>query len=129
LALPLKLLVDECILDKLLDAKLRAAGHDVLTAAEAGLIRKPDHAVFEAAIAADRLALTLNCADFVDLAEAKLAKSGSHPGILLVYRYNMPEKEMSHDDIVRAIANLEATGLKLKDGCHKLNDYNYPAVD
>ena len=121
----LKLLVDECILDKLLAAKLRAAGHDIVTVTEAGLTRKPDHAVFTAAIASDRLVITINCSDFVDLAEARLANQGSHPGVLLVYRYNVPAKEMSHDEIVKAIANLEATGLNLKDGCHKLNDYKY----
>lgn len=121
----LKLLVDECILDKLLVAKLRAAGHDILTVMEAGLIRKPDHAVFTAAIANDRMILTINCSDFVDLAQARLAKQCSHPGVLLVYRHNQPEKEMSHDDIVKAIANLEATGIVLINWCHKLNDYKY----
>ena len=121
----LKLLVDECILDKILDAKLRAAGHDIVTVAEAGLIRKPDHAVFEAAIAADRLVITINCCDFVELAEAKLAKKGSHPGVLLVYRHSVPGKELTYDDIVKAIANLEATGLERKDSYHKLNDYKY----
>jgi predicted nuclease of predicted toxin-antitoxin system len=125
LALALKLLLDECILDKLLDGKLRAAGHDVQTVTEAGLIRKPDHAVFEAAVVADRMVITINCADFVELAKAKTDKNGSHPGILLVYRYNVPSKEMTHDEIVKAIANLEKIGLDLKNGCHKLNDYNY----
>ncbi len=123
--MPLKLLVDECILDKLLDAKLRTAGHDVLTVAEAGLIRKPDPAVFEAAISADRMVLTINCDDFVDLAAAKLNKGGEHPGVLVVYRYNVPAKEMSHDEIVKAMANLEETDLELKNRCHKLNDYKY----
>lgn len=123
--MPLKLLLDECILDKLLDGKLRAAGHDILTVTEAGLLRKPDHAIFEAAIGVDRLVITTNCADFVELAEAEIEKKGSHPGVLLVYRYNVPAKEISHDDIVKAIANLEETGLDLKDGCHKLNDYKY----
>jgi predicted nuclease of predicted toxin-antitoxin system len=123
--LALKLLLDECILDKLLDGKLRAAGHNVQTVTEAGLIRKPDHAVFEAAIASDRIVVTINCDDFVVLAKAKTDKKGEHPGILLVYRYSVPSKEMSHDEIVKAIANLEQTGLELKNGCHKLNDYNY----
>jgi predicted nuclease of predicted toxin-antitoxin system len=119
------MLLDECILDKHLHAKLRAAGHDVETVTEAALLRKPDHAVFEAAIAADRMVITINCADFVDLAKAKTDKNGTHSGILLVYRYNVPSKEMSHDQIVKAIENLEATGIELKNTCHKLNDYDY----
>lgn len=120
------MLVDECILDKLLQVKLKEAGHDVRTVTEAGLTRKPDHAVFEAAIAEARLVLTINCADFVSLSDARLTKGGTrHPGVLLVYRYNVPDKEMSHEDIVKAIANLEATGIPLDGACHSLNAYKY----
>ena len=123
--MPLKLLVDECILDKRLSKRLQDAGHDLKTVEEAQLRRKSDHAVLEAAIAEDRIVITINCSDLVDLSEARIKKGGSHPGILLVYRHNDPSKEMSSDQIVRAIANLEATHPDLKNGCHKLNDYNY----
>lgn len=124
LELSLRILVDECILDKLLIVKLREAGHDILTVEDLGLRRRPDHAVFEAAITDDRMVLTVNCVDFVELAENKV-KRGRHPGILLVYRYNVPPKELSHDDIVKAIGNLQATVLSLENSCHKLNDYKY----
>jgi predicted nuclease of predicted toxin-antitoxin system len=125
LALLLKLLVDECILDKRLSQKLRDAGHDLITVEDAQLKRKADHAVFEAAIAEDRMVITINCSDFVELSDARLKKDGSHPVILLVYLHNDLSKEMSRDQIVKAIANLEATGVDLRNGCHKLNDYNY----
>lgn len=121
----LKLLVDECILDKLLVSKLKEAGHDVLTVVDAALIRKPDHAVFEAAIAMERMLITINCSDFVALHEAKIAKRATHPGILLVYRYNVPSKELSHMDIIKAIANLEGTGIPLANAYHSLNAYKY----
>lgn len=121
----LKLLVDECILDKRLSRKLLDAGHDLKTVEDAQLRRKSDQAVFEAAIAEDRLVITINCSDFVDLSDTKIKKGGSHPGILLVYRHNDLSKEMSSDQIVKAIANLEGTVFDLKNGCHKLNDYNY----
>lgn len=124
-ALSLRILVDECILDKLLIAKLRGAGHDILTVEDLDLRRKPDHAVLEAAIADNRMVITINCVDFVELAERRVKRGAKHPGILLVYRYNVPVKELSHDDIVKAIANLQATGLALENGCHKLNDYKY----
>jgi predicted nuclease of predicted toxin-antitoxin system len=125
LELPLKLLVDECILDKRLSKKLRDAGHDLKTVEDFQLRRKSDYAVFEAAIGENRMVITINCSDFVHLSDARIKKSGSHPGILLVYRHNDLPKEMSSDQIVKAIANLEATGLDLKNCCHKLNDYDY----
>lgn len=105
--------------------KLRQAGHDVLTATEAGLLRKPDHVLMEAVIATDRMILTINCGDFVELSESKVAKGIRHPGILLVYRFNVPSKEMSHGDIIRAIANLEEIGIERADQCHSLNSYKY----
>lgn len=123
--MPLKLLLDECILDKRLEQKLRAAGHDILSVVDVGLVRKPDHAVFEAAVLADRMIITSNCADFIELALSKLAKKKPHPGVLLVYKHNILAKEMSHDEIINAIANLEKIGTPLQNTCHKLNDYNY----
>lgn len=121
----LKLLVDECLLDKMLVAKLREAKHDVLTVLEAGLIRKSDQVVFDAAIADGRLVITINCVDFVELSATKAAKKEAHPGVLLVYRYNVPAKEMTYDDIIKAIANLETTGVPLASACHSLNAYKY----
>jgi hypothetical protein len=52
-------------------------------------------------------------------------KGGGHPGILLVFRVNRPGKELSNDDIVKAIANLEKTRAALKNKYHSLNKYNY----
>jgi predicted nuclease of predicted toxin-antitoxin system len=63
--LTVRLLIDECIQAKLLVAKLVAAGHDVQTALQAGLIGDGDDAVFAAAIANNRIVLTINCVDFI----------------------------------------------------------------
>ncbi len=126
--LPLRLLADECIQHKILVARLRAAGHDVITASEAGLIGKRDEAVFQYAINNNRLVFTTNCIDFVELSFVKSAKAETHPGILLLYQHNDPTKDMSYDDIVLAIATLEATlvdtTLELTNGHHSLNSYN-----
>lgn len=121
----LRILVDECILDRLLVGKLIAAGHDVATVTDLGLTRKSDHQVFAVAIDLQRMILTVNCADFVELSESHKFKSRGHPGLLLLYRHNIPSKELSYDDVVRALANLEATGIQLANLAHKLNDYKY----
>ena len=49
--------------------RLRALGHDVLTAAEAGMVNRsiPDHIVLEYATRLGRAVVTLNWQDFVSL--------------------------------------------------------------
>ncbi len=125
----LRLLADECIQHKILVARLRAAGHDVLTVFEADLTGKRDETVFQHAVEENRLVFTINCIDFVELSLAKLKLGETHPGLLLLYQYNDPNRDMSYDEIVKAIVNLElvvtTTDLKLLNGHHSLNSYNY----
>lgn len=108
------------MLGKILLSKLIDAGHDVETVDTKGLRGKPDTIVFQSAITDQRVLMTHNCADFL-----QLAKNGSHPGVLLVYQFNKPNKEMTYDQIVKAIANLEQTGTTIPNAPHVLNSYNY----
>lgn len=119
-----RLLVDECSEAKLLVQKLRDAQHDVLTVSEANLRNVRDADVFAAAIADNRILLTHNPADFVELHEARMAQNLTHPGLFLVHRKNKPG-DVTYDQIVAAIANLEATGLTLANSYHSLVSYNY----
>lgn len=119
-----RLLVDECSEAKLLVQKLRDAQHDVLTVSEANLRNVRDADVFAAAIADNRILLTHNPADFVELHVARMAQNLTHPGLFLVHRKNKPG-DITYDQIVTAIANLEATGLTLANNYHSLVSYNY----
>lgn len=119
-----RLLVDECSEAKLLVQKLRDAQHDVLTVSEANLRNVRDADVFAAAIDDNRILLTHNPADFVELHEARMAQNLTHPGLFLVHRKNKPG-DITYDQIVTAIANLEATGLTLANSYHSLVSYNY----
>jgi hypothetical protein len=58
--------------------RLRALGHDVLTAVEAGLVNKrvPDAIIVEYATRLDRAVVTLNWHDFADLHDADPAHAG-----------------------------------------------------
>jgi len=58
--------------------RLRALGHDVLAAVEAGLINKriPDAIILEYATRLGRTAVTLNWRDFADLHDADPAHAG-----------------------------------------------------
>ena len=121
----LRLLVDECILHKLLLASLREVGHDVLTVNDIQLRQQPDGVIFAAAIRENRLVITFNCADFIALSDHAQARRSEHPGILLVFRYASRLKNMSADQIVKSIANLESANIPLQNKYHILNYYNY----
>lgn len=125
----LRLLLDEDSQDKLLVSKLKAAGHDVLTAHEAVLSGKPDSEVLAFAVQKKRVVLTRNCNDF--LVEANNLKSSgkNHCGILLRYEKNDPAKDMSYDDVVRALDNIQKAisekTLTLKNTELSLSYYRY----
>lgn len=121
----LRLLVDECLLNKLLVDALTAAGHDVQTVSQVNLISRPDDAVFAHAIAENRIVITSNCGDFIDLSDARIADQEHHPGVLLVFLYNNPNKDMSVPEIIKAIANFEATGAPIQDTYVSLAQYRY----
>jgi predicted nuclease of predicted toxin-antitoxin system len=119
--LSLRLLVDEDTLAKLLVGQLRDAGHDVLTVHEAGLTAEPDEKVLEHALRENRVLLTRNCEEFRALHSAH----PSPPGVGAIYQDGDPSKNMTYAAIVRALANLEASGLELAGQFFVLNAWNY----
>jgi hypothetical protein len=52
-------------------------------------------------------------------------KNPHHSGLLLVYQDNDPDRDMTHADIVRAIANLEQAGITFAGACNVLNAWRY----
>ncbi len=117
----LRLLIDEDSQAKPLVNILRKAGHDVLTANEAGLSGEIDQYVLDYARAENRILLTQNCGDFEVLHKA----NPSHPGIFVIYKNDNYSKDMSRVEIVRAITNIEASGIPLFNQFISLNQWNY----
>ena len=117
----LNLLIDEDSQAKLLVTLLLQAGHDVLTVNDAGLSGQADSVVFDYARKERRLVLTRNYDDFQALHQA----NSLHPGILVVYHDDNYSKNMSHQEIVNAIANLETAGIPLANQFIALNHWNY----
>ena len=74
----MKLKLDEN-LSRHLKAALEKYHHDVITAAEEGLLSKPDTLVAKAAAEEGRILLTLD----VEFADLRKYPPGSHPGIVL----------------------------------------------
>jgi len=117
IALGLRLYLDDCTCSKRLTAKLRAAGHDVLTPVEAQTSGLPDREHLQLAIADGRIMMTHNCSDFEELHR----ETATHAGIVAIYQDNDQQRDMTHDDIVRALENLANSGAPLEKTFHVLN--------
>ncbi|MEB3338751.1 MAG: DUF5615 family PIN-like protein [Leptolyngbyaceae bacterium] len=100
---------------------LQAAGHDVITVNELGLMSRPDSVVLDHAKQEGRVLLTRNCNDFQELHQA----NPRHAGILAIYQDPDPSKNMSYQTIVKAIANLEAADYSFENQFIILNQWNY----
>jgi predicted nuclease of predicted toxin-antitoxin system len=118
--LSLKLLIDEDTQSKALVQSLRALSHNVLTVNEAGLGGQKDPLVLDFAISNNRTLSTRNCKDFKALHQ----KTSSHFGILCVYQDRNYAKDMKIKEIVRAIVNLETSGIPLVKQFISLNHWN-----
>lgn len=105
--------------------ELIKAGHDVQTVNDADLSGSPDIRVFKYATVQNRIIITYNCDDFIQLHEMQIAANLHHAGILLVHRSGDRNKNMSYSQIVSAIANLESSGVALPDSVHSLVQYNW----
>lgn len=117
----LRLLIDEDSLAKVLVKMLRKAGHDVVTVNEIGLNGKLDSVVLVSAKQDNRIVLTHNCRDFEALHEA----NRDHAGILGIYENQDFSKDMTRQQVVKAIANLEAAQIPLAGQFVNLNQWNY----
>lgn len=117
----MRLLLDECVGGKQLVAKLKVAGHDVVRSLDAIGGGAEDPVVFAFAQNEKRVIVTLNSRDFDALATVSL----EHAGLILIYQ-DGDGRDMSYDDVVAAVANVENTHV---DGISKmivvLNQYRW----
>ncbi len=67
--------------------------------------------------------LSHNHDDFQELHDLVIQVQGHHPGILVVRRDNDPKRDLKAAGIVRAIRNLEAAGVPVRDTFHVLNHW------
>ena len=116
-----KIYLDDCAYAKELVRLLEAAGHQVTTPWQAGITGREDEAHLRYAAANGMVLLTKNPDDFLELHQ----KNSQHAGILLVYQDNDRDRDMSHDEMVRAIANLEQAGVAFAGSCNVLNAWRY----
>ena len=127
--MPLRIYQDDCLNSKLLSRLLREAGHETAVPADVGMEGRDDPDHFAHAVENGLVLLTANPSDFEALHLERLARSGSHPGVLAVYQDNDQGRDMSAAQIVEAIGRLEAftsdpeNGYALAGNFHRLNDW------
>ena len=120
----MKLLVDEDTKAKKLLGLLRKAGHDVVSTQDLGIDTAEDQEVFAHAQTLGRVVLTKNVEHYLELHE--LHKLAGHMGVLAIHQSGKLDKDMSYDDIVNAIANIESAGENLAGDYQSLNAWHWP---
>lgn len=91
-------------MDDALIRALKAAGVDVLTALEAGLIERPDYEHLAHATEQGRVLCTFNVGDLYRLHAERLRGGKRHAGIVLV-----PQQRYGPDEQARRLLKLLAT--------------------
>ena len=104
----IRLYLDEDSMDRDLVRALRGKRVDVLTAAEAGLVQRPDPAHLEFASANNRVLYSSNIADFCRLHSQYAATGKTHGGIILA-----PQQRYSVGERLRRLRCLMATRTSL----------------
>lgn len=117
----LRLLLDESADDRALRPRLIADGHTLVIPREAGLAGASDEAVFNYANEHDLIIVTKNPKDFEPLCDQR----PNHSGMLAIYQDNNPSRDMTAEDICRAIHNLVQAGLPFTGQIHTLNHWRY----
>ena len=119
----LAIYLDDCAFSYRLRHLLVAAGHTVQIPAETvpPLTGADDEYHFEYARSTQQVILTYNPADFLQLHK----QCSDHSGILAVYQDNDPPRDMSYVDVVRAIANLETSGVPIRGEFWSLNAFQW----
>lgn len=116
-----KIYLDDCADANILIRLLEAAGHQVVTPRQTGIVGKDDEVHLRYATDNGLILLTKNPADFGELHK----KDPTHNGILLVYQDNDSGRDMGHAHIVQAIANMEAAGVVFAGACLVVNAWRY----
>lgn len=119
----LRLYLDECCAARTLRELLVRAGHNVETPIDVrpSLIGAADKAQLTHATATERLLLTTNPDHFQRLHESH----PNHFGVIGVYQDGNRAKDMTWPEVVKALANLESTGMDLRGTFVILNKYRW----
>jgi predicted nuclease of predicted toxin-antitoxin system len=119
----MKLLIDENMSWLRLGARLRTDGHDVVLVQDAGLLGVSDPELFAWAISQDRVVLSRDRKDYLNLHHLIMVAQGHHPGVLLIRFDANARHNMSERAIATAVGKLAASGIAVADQVHFLNHW------
>ena len=119
----MRIYLDDDSAARLLARLLRQAAHDVQFPTDVGLSGENDAVHLTHAVRDDRVVLTGNHQDFLNLHNLVMQVSGHYPGILVVRRDNDPRRDLTPTGIVRAIQNLLAANIAVLDEFVILNHW------
>jgi predicted nuclease of predicted toxin-antitoxin system len=119
--LSLRLLIDENSQADALVNMLRSSGHDVVTAAEAGLSGADDATVLKCAHTEARCVVTRNARHFRELHLSGV----EHSGVLVIHEDSIRAKNMTLRGVLSAVNNLDAAGIEVSGQFISLNAWNY----
>jgi predicted nuclease of predicted toxin-antitoxin system len=119
----MNLYLDDDTAKNALVGRLRKAGHQVVTPADASLAGAADPRHLLHAVLHGLVFLTKNHDDFADLHQLVQATHGRHAGIVAIRLDNDPTRDLKDAEIVRAIRNLEQSGAPIANEFHILNHW------
>jgi len=119
----MRIYLDDDSAASLLARLLRQAGHDVQLPGDVILSGEDDAVHLTHAAKDDRVLLTGNHRDFLNLHNLVTQVNGHHPGIFVVRRDNDPKRDLTPSGIVRAIRNFLAANIPVCDDYVILNQW------
>jgi Domain of unknown function (DUF5615) len=122
----MRLYLDDDMDGNVLIGLLRHEGHEVVSPRVVGTRGRSDQEHLRYATDHGMVVLTANAQDVITLHERWQPQGLSHFGMLLVYRENNPLRDMTFEQIARAVSRLEQAGLTLENTYHNLNFWREP---
>lgn len=102
----------------------KASRFDVISPRKIGTLGKQDKEHLQIASSLNATVLTFD-EDFGLVHEDFKKKGKNHNGILIVYQYNNPYKDMKPSHIVKAIKNIISLNLPIQNNLYNLNQFKY----
>jgi len=122
----MRLYLDDDLDGHVLISLLQQAGHTVVSPRVVGMRGGRDPAHLRYAADHDLVLLTANAKDFLALHMQWQQEGQAHPGMLLVYRENNPQRDMTVQEIARAVSRLEQARIPLRNTYQNLNFWREP---
>ena len=122
----MRLYLDDDLDGNVLIGLLQHAGHEVVSPRAVGTRGVHDPVHLRYAADHDLVLLTANAKDFLALHVQWQQDGQEHSGMLLIYRENNPQRDITFQEVARAVSRLEQAGIPLRNTYQNLNFWREP---